>query len=187
MKVQMSSGVTASQRCFPLGGVAAGAARGEVLEARSRRRWSRSSAPPAPAAAAGRGPRGSSPSVRRPRRRRPWRRSSRARTGTPRASWSGRSARPSRRPRARRSRSRSTRDGCWRGSRPCRPWRRRGRPARGRAADRLLDLGEAAAHPRVAVLEAGPPARRRRARADARQQVRKRGRFGSPLLHGGEV
>ena len=84
---------------------------------RARRRWRRSSARSARAAAACRGPRGSSPAVRRPRRRRPWRRSSRGRSGTPRASWSGRSGPRWRRSRAPRSRSRSTPGGCCRGSR----------------------------------------------------------------------
>src|SRR6202008_2616671 len=50
----------------------------------------------------------------------------------------------------------------------------------------LLDFGEAAVDPRAAVLELD------RGRAavhprGARQQVRERGRVGSPLLHGGEV
>ena len=103
---------------------------------RSRPRWSRSSGSRARASAAGRGPRAPSPAARRPRRSRPWRRSSRARSGTPRASWSGRSAPPWPRPRAPRSRSRSTRAGCWRGSRPCRPARPRARSGRGPASGR---------------------------------------------------
>ena len=57
--------------------------------------------------------------------------------------------------------------------------------AEGELAHRLLDLDEAALDPPLAVLELD-----RRGAAvhlrGSRQQVRERGRFGSPLLHGGE-
>ena len=155
MKVQMSSGVTALPARLPLGGVARGAAGGELLE--GDRVLARAGHPDhvLEQRQPRRGPRGSSPAARRPRRRRPWRRSSRARTGTPRASWSGRSGRRSRRPRAPRSRSRSTRGGCCRGSRPCRPWRRRGRSGPARASRTVSPTSlEAAVDPLLALLEA---------------------------------
>ena len=119
--------------------------------------------------------------------RRPWRRSSRARTGTPRASWSGRSGRRSRRPRAPRSRSRSTRGGCWRGSRPCRPWRRRGRSGRARGRGRSRrprrSCGSTHSSPSLKRTAGGVAVHLRR----ARQQVGQGARLGSPLHARGRV
>ena len=82
---------------LPLRHLVRGAALRRARRSRSRRRWSRSSGSRARASGSGRGPGGSCRAALSPRRSPPWRPSSRARTGTPRASWSGRSARRSRR------------------------------------------------------------------------------------------
>ncbi len=136
MKVQMSSGVDRAASAPPTRTRRARRPAPRGRRSRSRRRRAAHQDHVLELRAAVADLRGSSPAARRPRRSPPWRRSSRARTGTPRASWSGRSGRRSRPRSARRSRSRSTRGGCWRGSRPCRPSRSRGRSGRARGRGR---------------------------------------------------
>ena len=92
--------------------------------------------------------------ARRPRRRSRGRRRGRGCTRTPRASWSGRSGRPSPRRSARRGRRASTPAGCRRGSRrgrrarsPARRARRRSRGSRGRARRRRHPPGAVRASP----------------------------------------
>ena len=104
--------------------------------------------------------------------------------GTPRGSWSGRSARRWRRPRARRNRSRSTPAECCRGSRPGRLWRLQGRSGRGRASARSAAPGRSCGRPISRPACSGQRGCCRRARRQ-RQQVRECLRFGSPSPHRG--